>query len=291
MAVGQRAFPGETAPVLHAAILNQVPTPVRQLNQNIPPELETIINKSLEKEREERYQTASDMRASLRAAAKLGARTDASGAQPTPHARWPVLVTGIFAVLLVVGAVWFAKRQASDLPQLRQTQLTNNSFEIARAGGSISPDGKYLAYTDAKGMHLKLIESGETRMLPPPDALKDNQVDWEFGGWFPDSTRFLVNAFPLGLRPEELSSQGTSIWTLSVLGTSPRHIRDDAQADGISPDGSAIAFGANNGRFGDREIWLMGPDGENARKLYGTDENSSINGVVWSPLTARRGRS
>ena len=283
MAVGQRAFPGETIPVLHAAILNQVPAPVRQLNPSIPPGLETIINKALEKEREKRYQTASEMCASLRVAGdKLSGRTDPSRAYSS-RVRWPVAAAGILAVLLVVGAIWFAKRQPSGLPQILETGLTNNSAEISVVGGSISPDGKYFSFSDAKGMHLKLIASGETRDLLLPDALKDKPEEWELGGWFPDSTRFLVNAFPLGSRPDELSSQGTSIWMFSVLGNPPRRIRDNAQADGISPDGSAIAFGANPGRFGDREIWLMGPDGENARKLYDTDENSSINSVVWSP--------
>src|SRR5580698_2606829 len=76
MAAGQRAFTGETAQMLHAAVLNQIPTPVRQLNNEITPELETIINKSLEKDRQERYQTASEMRACFRAeAATRGGKT------------------------------------------------------------------------------------------------------------------------------------------------------------------------------------------------------------------------
>ena len=152
----------------------------------------------------------------------------------------------------------FAKRQSSGLPQLKQTQLTRIPLR-SRAAEAAFTHGKYLAYVDAKGMQLKLVASGEPRTLPPPDALKDRQVNWVFGGWFPDSTRFLVNACPFGLRPEELTSHGTSIWTFSVLGTEPRHIRDDAVANGISPDGSAIAFQQNIGRFGDREILAHGP--------------------------------
>jgi serine/threonine protein kinase/Tol biopolymer transport system component len=283
MAAGQRAFPGETVAALHAAILNEIPAPVRQLNASIPPELETIINKALEKEREKRYQTASEMCATLRAAAdKLSGRTEASRAYSS-RVRWLVSVGGIFAVLLVVGAIWYPIHRPVGLPQIKERLLTNNSAEVAVGGGSISPDGNFFAYTDAKGMHLQLIESAETRDLLLPDALKDKPVDWQLGGWFPDSTRFLVNAIPRGSLPEELSSQGTSIWMFSLLGNPPRHIRDNALADGVSPDGSAIAFGANPGRFGDREIWLMGPDGENERKLYDTDENSSINSVLWSP--------
>jgi eukaryotic-like serine/threonine-protein kinase len=284
MAVGQPAFLGETAAILHAAILNRIPTPVRQLNPTIPPDLETIINKSLEKDRQERYQTASEMRVCLKAATSIpGGRTDTSHLEPRSHTRWLAMVTAVFALILILVAAWFAKRQSSGLPQLKQTQLTNNSFELSAGVGSISPDGKYLAYIDAKGMQLKLIESGETRTLPPPDAVKNKQGECGFGGWFPDSTRFLVNACPSGVRAEELSSHGTSIWIFSVLGTVPRRIRDDALANSISPDGSAIAFTTNPGRFGDREIWLMGPDGANTRKVYDTDENSAFGGVAWSP--------
>jgi eukaryotic-like serine/threonine-protein kinase len=284
MAAGQRAFIGETAPVLHAAVLNQIPTPVRQLNSKIPLELENIINKSLEKGREERYQAASEMRVCLKAAAdRMAGKTDASHSEPRSHSRWLVMVTGVFALILIVGSVWFEKHQPSGLPQLKQTQLTNNSFELAAGVGSISPDGKYLAYIDAKGIQLKLIESGETRTLSPLDVIKDKQGDCGFGGWFPDSTRFLVNTCPFGVRAEELSSHGTNIRIFSVMGTAPRLIRDDALANSISPDGSAIVFTANAGRFGDREIWLMAPDGANARKVYETDENSALGGVVWSP--------
>ncbi|MFZ0797352.1 MAG: protein kinase [Terriglobales bacterium] len=284
MAAGRRAFTGETAPILHAAVLNQVPTPVRQLNSKIPPELETIINKALEKERAERYQTASEMRACLRAAtAKLGGRTGAGPSEPTSHTRWLVVVTGVIALLLAVGAVWFAKRRPLALPQLKQTQLTNNSFETAPRSGFISPDGRSFAYSDAKGVHLKSIASGATRTIAPPIDLRNVQTGWALVSWFPDGTRFLVTANLLGTRPEELSSHGTSLWIFSVLGTDPRHIRDDALANSISPDGSTIAFTTNAGRFGDREIWLMGPDGANARKLYDTDENSALGGVAWSP--------
>src|SRR5215831_18753546 len=61
MATGQRAFPGDTAPVLHDAILNQLPVPVRELNGQIPEKLENIVTKALEKDRGARYQTAAEI--------------------------------------------------------------------------------------------------------------------------------------------------------------------------------------------------------------------------------------
>src|SRR6266853_1989969 len=65
MATRQRAFPGDTAAVLHHAILNQTPAPARDLNSQIPAKLETIINKAIQRDRAARYQTATEIRADL----------------------------------------------------------------------------------------------------------------------------------------------------------------------------------------------------------------------------------
>ena len=68
----------------------------------------------------------------------------------------------------------------------------------------------------------------------------------------------------------------------SVLGGALRRLRDNAVAYSVSPDGSLISFGTNKGRLGDRDIWLMGPSGEQARMLYTTGEDGSLEGFSWS---------
>src|SRR2546428_3741157 len=65
MATGQQAFTGNTSGLVFEAILNRTPTPPVRLNPAIPPQLEQIISKALEKDRKLRYQTASDLRADL----------------------------------------------------------------------------------------------------------------------------------------------------------------------------------------------------------------------------------
>ena len=97
MATGQRAFSGNTATVIRDAVLNLPAVPPRQMNPELPPALERIINKSLEKDPDRRYQTASQLRSDL-------ATVSAGG--PTASRRPVRVAAGIaVALLLVVGVL------------------------------------------------------------------------------------------------------------------------------------------------------------------------------------------
>ncbi len=109
MATGQRAFTGNTSGVIFDAILNRAPTPPARLNPAIPIQLEQIIAKALEKDRELRYRTASDMRADLQ---RLKRDTDSLRAMPFTYGQasrqklrryWPHYVWGgVLAILLIL---------------------------------------------------------------------------------------------------------------------------------------------------------------------------------------------
>jgi len=181
------------------------------------------------------------------------------------------------------GLVWFAKRHSSSPPEMKLRQLTTNSFDNPVRTGSISSDGQRLAYADPKRMYIKLIETGEIRVVAEPEALKNQKITWQIVCWFPDGTRFMVNAHPAGTGGEEWNSRNTSIWIVSVLGEPPHKVRDQGNAYAVSPDGSLIAFGMNPGRFGDREIWLMDSNGEHPRKLLESNSELGIDTFLWSP--------
>jgi TolB-like protein/Tfp pilus assembly protein PilF/predicted Ser/Thr protein kinase len=111
MATGQRAFTGNTSGIIFEAILNRAPIPAVRLNPAIPPQLEMIISRALEKDRGLRYQTASDLRADLQ---RLKRDTDSARTLPvtsgytTRYAlrrNWPHLVWGgvLAALLLLFG--------------------------------------------------------------------------------------------------------------------------------------------------------------------------------------------
>ena len=216
------------------------------------------------------------------------------------HVLW--LLGGV----LCVGAVLFWRGRISrDVHQaprdLKIIQLTANSLENAITSSAISPDGKYLAFTDnTMQIWVKLLETGETQSIPHPESLKGKSVDWNIAAWFPDSTRFIVNASPpfdLALLPNRFrflttsrvssstnspAGQLRSVWIISLIGKTPQKLRDDADAFSVSPDGSSIAFGTNARELGDREIWLMDSRGQKARKLYDAPQNTAIGGFSWS---------
>jgi serine/threonine protein kinase/Tfp pilus assembly protein PilF len=112
MATGQQAFSGNTSGVVFEAILNRAPTPAVRLNPAIPPQLEMIISKALEKDRRLRYQTASDLRADLQ---RLKRDTDSSRILPISSSHSPRLTIrrnwihfvwgGVLAVLLLLFAL------------------------------------------------------------------------------------------------------------------------------------------------------------------------------------------
>ena len=273
MATGQRAFTGETAAVLKDAILNNVPAPVKDLNSTLPPELEKIVNKAIEKDRELRYQSSQEMHADLQS---LVPRRPSPNEIRVPRhrRRWPLVAAALSAIMVIAAAGYMTVRyQPPSRPGLKQTQLTANSSANPVESGAISPDGKYLAYNDKNGTHIKSLKTGETHDVPEPEALKGSQHSWEILPW--NDTKFLANAFVTG--------EADSAWTVSVMGGPPRKLRDDASPNSVSPDGSTIAFLRNPGSVGDREIWLMDFDGEQVRKVYQTDENSNLQTVEWSP--------
>jgi TolB-like protein/Flp pilus assembly protein TadD len=81
MATARMAFPGNTTAVIFDAILNRAPAPPAQLNPELPAELERIISRALEKDRDERYPSASTLLSNLKSL-KLGMDSGRMGATP-----------------------------------------------------------------------------------------------------------------------------------------------------------------------------------------------------------------
>jgi hypothetical protein len=139
-------------PALHNAILTETPVPVRRLNPRLPARFGQIVKRALEKNRAARYQTASELRVELETLQR----------EIQPRSRIRSLVTfgvPLLAAFAVAALFWFQRRQivSAPTPDIRFRQLTINSSENPVTSGSISPNGKYLAYVDTRGINVKDI--------------------------------------------------------------------------------------------------------------------------------------
>jgi eukaryotic-like serine/threonine-protein kinase len=258
MATSQRAFSGATPVVIFDNILHQTPPSPLLLNAALPAELERIISKALEKDRELRYHSAGDVRADLKrlkrdidsGRSSVGAGPLAPSSSPQGRGepkslqflpsssgpsgrgwsrragrgegaeRWPLALAGLLALIAASGLAWFLTHRApppQPSAELTQKRLTFNSSENPVQRDAISPDGKYLAYSDLGGIHVKLLPTGEERRIPKPAGVPAGAW-WRVDSWFADGTHWLADTYEPG-------GHGT-VWTVSVLGQSTSELRE-----------------------------------------------------------------
>ena len=304
MATGMLPFRGDSSGVIFEAILNRTPASPVRLNPDCPNELERIIHKALEKDRELRYQSAAELRADLKRLKRdttsgrlevLASSASAAGATHAPRqepasdsviiasiiTRHKTAAMGTVAVMAgLVALAWFVLHRPTKLPagpsaELTQKRLTFSSSGNGPRGSAISPDGKDLAYSNPAGIHVKLLSTGEERLIPSAAGVPAGEANWEVESWFPDSTQLLVDASEVGGQQ--------SMWRLSVVGQSAEELRDGALGYTVSPDGTRIAFSPRGASGHGREIWLMGSQGENPQKVLALGENEKPEIVRWSP--------
>ncbi len=152
---------------------------------------------------------------------------------------------------------------------LSQRRLTANPHDAPLTSGVISPDGKYLAYSDPTGLYLRQVDSGETISVPLPkgfDAMPES--------WFPDGVHLVASHF------DDLEKKPPSLWEISVVGGTPRKLADAGLSARVSPDGSKIVF--LRGQWDDEEIWLIDTDNNTTRKIV-DGGGDHFGPVAWAP--------
>lgn len=152
---------------------------------------------------------------------------------------------------------------------LTQRRLTANPNDAPVLGAVISPDGKYLAYSDPTGLYLRQVDGGQTFAVPLPkgfEALPES--------WFPDSVHLIV-------RQQDFSkAKQPSLWKISVMGGVPQKLADAGALARVSPDGSMIAFLT---RLAGRDaVWVIDPATNTTNKVIdGGDDH--LGPVAWAP--------
>jgi eukaryotic-like serine/threonine-protein kinase len=281
MCTGMLPFRGDTSGVIFDAILNRTPVAPVRLNPEVPAKLEEVISKALEKDREIRCQSAAELRADLKRlkrdteTGRVSTQGPLSAGPSRSNKKWHI-AGATLAAFVLAGSIlgWFAWRQTArpKILQVTPQRLTSNPTENPISASAISPDGKYLAYSDKTGTYLRLMSTGEVHRL------LSNSSDVQFLGWYPDSTQLLA---------AWSSSQATKmgLWVLSILGGNPRQVSEEGWSASVSLDGSQIAYLKSPG-FGEtgQEIWLMRSDGTDQRKLISpSEEGTSLASPAWSP--------
>lgn len=172
MATGTLPFRGESSGVIFKAILDGTPIPAVRLNPKVSAELERIIEKALEKDRNLRYQHASEIRADLerlKPDIESGTKPTIAAARPQRWSRsalWmgvPLLI----AVLVAAIVIWRKRAGVAPTDSSQWVQLTNFSDESFDP--ALSPDGRMLAFlrgsADSAQLYIKLLPDGEPVQL------------------------------------------------------------------------------------------------------------------------------
>jgi serine/threonine protein kinase/Tol biopolymer transport system component len=187
MATGALPFRGDTSGVIFDAILNREPVAPVRLNPNLPAKLEEIINRALEKDRNLRYQHASDLRAELQRMKRDGtsARSRAlppvssQAATPKHAGRRPyIYAAGAILVLAVFAAAFFYHTSRSGPPPSKEWEPLT-FFTDSAVYPALSPDGRMLAFIRGNDsflgpgqVYVKFLPDGQPVQLTHDPSLK-----------------------------------------------------------------------------------------------------------------------
>jgi eukaryotic-like serine/threonine-protein kinase len=165
MATGRPTFRGQTSGELINAILHETPAKPSTLNPAISSGLEKIILKTCEKRREARYQSVSELLHDLNEFEKAKER----------RSTWMSRIAVGAAALVVTAAavLWItlSRNTVTEAPDIVQRQVTSNPINDSVYMAAISADGKQVAYTDLRGVHVRSLDTGEVYDISVPPGL------------------------------------------------------------------------------------------------------------------------
>ena len=293
MATGQLPFRGDTTGMIFHAILEKPPVPPVRLNPDLPPKLEEIINKCLEKDRTLRYQHASEIRTDLKRLKRdtESSRVTAVGAAVSPVGQKRNLWLGVGAILvasagIIAGAYYWLAPKAVPFQRTQITRLTTNGKVGVAA---ISPDGRYVAYVAGEGslfggenlretLWVRQVGTGSDVQIVPPADVRYGGLTFSRDGDFLYVTQSESKDSSLGV-----------LYKIPVLGgTKKRLIVDVANSLGnpvtLSPDGKRVAFLRVSKAMNQTALMVANEDGSGEKQLAVRKWPKGFGiSIAWSP--------
>jgi len=249
MATGRQAFSGSTSAAVFDGILNRTPVPPLQLNPQLPPKLEVILDKALEKDLKLRYQTASDFRVDLQRlrresdsypSAKIAIQSATEQPASAPvvgsRSRWPViaLASAMVAIALIAGAYVLGKRDGLALsispPTYHQLTFRGGTIRMAR----FAPDGKNIVYSAAwEGNPIDLF-------ITRPDSPESRPFGLSKAEVLSISSEGEMAVLLNSRNVDPYINTGT-LGRVPLGGGAPREVLENVQWADWSPDGTNFA--------------------------------------------------
>jgi len=309
MATSKQPFSGSSNAVIFEGILNREPANPIQFNPQLPPQFEQIIYKALEKDREIRCQTASEIRADLKRlkrdldsgksasmAAYSGSATNiqsSSGSNiagtsktavsPIQNKRInPWMIVSALALILSAGILLWKRNSAEKIAapaespiQFEFQQLTDEQGVEERA--SISPDGKSIVY-QAGDFGKREIFLRRVGGRNPVNLTQDSGADNIEAAFSPDGNRIAFRS----------SRDGGGIFLMGATGESVRRLTDFGYSPAWSPDGKKIVIATEGvidimARSTTSQLWIIDVDSGAKKLLFKGDAVHP----QWSPHGTR----
>jgi len=303
MATGALPFRGETSAMICEAIVNRAPVAPIRLNPGLPSELERIINKALEKDRDLRYRSAADLETDLKRLRRdtESARSAVLSSIPTPKTslgvparrlKWVALT----AATVAVAALAFWLRSPLPPPRLGAVkQITNDGipkFNLVTDANRIyfneNPSSRFvIAEVSTNGGEAAQVEVPFAapvlfNISPQSSELLVAQIFVSSGpGEVPlwsipipagAARRLSVTAYDAAWTPngQLLLGKGHDIYISEHDGLNPRKLVTAVDSPGVfrfSPDGKRVRFSARNQSTSTSALWEMQADGSNLHPL------------------------
>ena len=271
MATGKLPFAGATSAVVFHAILQRDPVSPLQLNATLPPKLQEIIEKLLEKDRDLRYQSAADLRGDLKRL-KRDLESGRKSAPPSSSASVPVEAVSaasvssspavrtasssavvaaagrhklgaglavLLGVVVVLAAMYgvYSLLTRHPMRAFRNFTVTKLTEDGSAAQVAISPDGKYIlslmrGKTGLSSLWLRNVPTNSNTQVQPPADVSYNGLRFSPDGNY----LYFVRSDPGNLQLEYL-------YRAPLLGGTPERLAADVDSNiTFSPDGKKIAF-------------------------------------------------